>query len=200
MLQAVGITLWRGTTCLFERLSFQAQPGTVLVIRGPNGAGKTTLLRVLCGLTRAEEGEVLWNGRPAVPDCRGMVAYAGHQPALKSDLTVRQNLQFYARISRSTGNWPELIDRLGLGRCADLEVRHLSAGQKRRAGLARLLMSGLPAWLLDEPLTNIDHAGRRLIEAQIAGHVAAGGLAVVVAHDDIRLDGARLETLTLAGT
>ncbi len=196
MLQAVSLTLWRGSTCLFERLSFRVPAGNALVIRGPNGAGKTTLLRVLCGLTRPEEGEVLWRGAPS---CRGLVAYGGHQPALKTDLTVRQNLQFYARLSTTTAGLPEILDLLGLSRCADLEVRHLSAGQKRRAGLARILLSGLPAWLLDEPFTNMDPAGRRLVEERIENHVSAGGLAVIVAHDDLQLHGIRTETLNMAG-
>lgn len=197
MLQVQNLTLWRGTTCLFERLSFRIPVGSALVLRGPNGAGKTTLLRVLCGLTRPQDGEILWEGQEGVSRLRGLVAYGGHQPALNADLTVTQNLVFYARLAEGTGNWGNLVATLGLGRCSDLEVRHLSAGQKRRAGLARVLMSGMPLWLLDEPFTNLDTDGRRLVEQRIDAHLATGGIAVVAAHDAIHLAGARVETLTL---
>lgn len=196
MLQASSLTLWRGDTCLFYDLSLSVDTGTVLVVRGPNGAGKTTLLRVLCGLTRPEQGEVLWNGQPAASAVRGLVAYSGHLPALKSDLTVRQNLEFYARLA-PPGNWSEVFAALDLNRYADLEVRHLSAGQKRRAGLARVLISAAPLWLLDEPFTNMDMEGRRLVEDRICQHVARGGMAIVVAHDRLELRNVRIKTLTL---
>jgi heme exporter protein A len=187
MLQASKLTLWRGTRCLFSNLSFEVAQGTALIIRGPNGAGKTSLLRVLCGLTRAEEGQVLWRGQSAGRALRGDVAYAGHQPALKADLTVRQNLEFYADIAPPRVDWRGLVELLQLKRCLHLEVRQLSAGQKRRAGLARILMSPAPLWLLDEPFTNMDREGRSLIEDRIGSHLSTGGLAVVVAHDDVRL-------------
>jgi heme exporter protein A len=199
MLQASNLTLWRGSTCLFERLSFRVEPSTALIVRGPNGAGKTTLLRVLCGLTRTEEGEVLWQGRPAVEELRGKVAYAGHQPGLKADLTVRQNLAFYAGLSDQDADLDGLMRAVRLGHCADLEVRHLSAGQKRRAGLARVFIGDAPLWLLDEPFTNLDPEGRALIEEKIEAHLAAGGLAVVVAHGDFSLRTGRIATLELRG-
>jgi heme exporter protein A len=199
LLQAIGLTLWRGDACLFEALSFAASAGTALFVRGPNGAGKTTLLRVLCGLTRPEEGEVLWRGKPLGPTNRQLIAYGGHQPALKADLTVRQNLEFYARLGGSREPLPSLLEALGIERCSELEVRYLSAGQKRRAGLARVLMSDAPAWLLDEPFTNMDVAGRQFLEDRIAAHVSMGGLAVVVAHDNVELRGVRSATLSLAG-
>lgn len=199
LLQAIGLTLWRGDTCLFQGLSFAAAAGTALFVRGPNGAGKTTLLRVLCGLTRPEEGEVRWRDQPLGPASRRLIAYGGHQPALKADLTVRQNLEFYARLGGARESLVGLLGALGVERCSELEVRYLSAGQKRRAGLARMLMSGAPAWLLDEPFTNMDAAGRRFLEDRIATHVSAGGLAVVVAHDSVELNGVPSATLSLAG-
>lgn len=199
MLQASNLTLWRGSTCLFERLSFRVDPGTALIVRGPNGAGKTTLLRVLCGLTRAEEGEVLWQGRPAAEELRGRIAYAGHQPGLKADLTVRQNLAFYAGLSDQGADLDGLMRTVRLGHCADLEVRHLSAGQKRRAGLARVFIGDAPLWLLDEPFTNLDPEGRGLIEERIDAHLAADGLAVIVAHGDIALRKDSTVTLELRG-
>ena len=185
MLEACRLTLWRGHNCLFEQLSFSVSGGNALILRGPNGSGKTTLLRVLCGLTLPEQGEIRWDGEQRSTGLRGMVAYSGHQPGLNADLTVRQNLAFYARISGRGNDWQGLLPALGIEDCADLEVRHLSAGQKRRAAIARVLMSGATVWLLDEPFTNLDSGGRRVVEDHIGAHLSAGGLAVIAAHDDI---------------
>ena len=200
MLEASNLTLWRGHSLLFEHLSFSVQAGAALFLRGPNGVGKTSLLRVLCGLTRPEEGEISWQGQRQQDALRGLVAYSGHQPGLSVDLTVRQNLTFYAQLSRGKVNWQSLLAALGLERRADLAVRHLSAGQKRRAAMARVLMSGAPVWLLDEPFTNLDATGRRLIADHIGAHLASGGLAVVAAHDDMRLPDPRCANLLLGGT
>jgi heme exporter protein A len=196
MLDARNLTLWRGENCLFEDLSFRVPEGSALVLRGPNGAGKTTLLRVLCGLSSVESGEISWNGRTGGDCLQGAVAYCGHLPALKADLTVAQNLDFYARLPGASPDWRPLVEAFGLGRCRELEVRRLSAGQKRRAGLARVLLTEATVWLLDEPYTNLDAAGRGLIEDRMAAHLRAGGIAVVAAHDDIRL-GAPAATLAL---
>lgn len=200
MLQANNLTLWRGDTCLFERLSLRIEPATALVVRGPNGAGKTTLLRVLCGLTRPEEGEILWQGRPAAAALRGQVAYSGHYPGLKVDLTVRQNLEFYRRLAGArSARLDEVLTQLGIGRCADLAVRHLSAGQKRRTALARILLSGTPLWLLDEPFSNMDTGGRQFMEEQIGQHVRSGGLTAIVVHGRLQLHDVETRTLDLGG-
>lgn len=197
MLDANALTVWRGNVCLFEALSFRVLAGRSLLVRGANGAGKTTLLRVLCGLTRAEEGQVSWNGAAGESALRGLIAYSGHQSGLNADLTVRENLTFYAALGETRCDWRNLMEPLNLGRCVDLEVRHLSAGQKRRAALARVFISAVPVWLLDEPLTNLDDAGREFVEAQIETHLASDGLAVIAMHGDIRLPAHRLETLVL---
>lgn len=199
MLEAERLTVWRGHARLFAGLSFHVPPGRALLLRGANGAGKTTLLRVLCGLTRPEEGHVKWNGEVRPGGLRGLVAYGGHQPALNADLTVRQNLAFYAALQGDHAAWAGLLAPLGLARCESLEVRQLSAGQKRRAGLARVLMSAAPVWLLDEPLTNLDVAGRGYIEERIRAHLQANGIAVIAVHEDIRLGDERTDSLVLAG-
>jgi heme exporter protein A len=200
MLLASHLTLWRGDTCLFSDLSFGVEPGSALVVRGRNGVGKTTLLRVLCGLTRPECGEVRWQGGPVPPGLRGQVAYSGHLPALHPDLTVRQNLQFFRRlVSPARPDWTTLMEQLDIGKVADLEVRHLSAGQKRRTALVRVLMSGAPLWLLDEPFTNMDNTGRNLVESLIGKHVDGGGSAVIVAHDQMQVSTTRISVLELGG-
>lgn len=201
MLTAIDLTLWRGTTCLFDGLSFEVADGGALLVRGPNGSGKTTLLRVLCGLTRPETGRVEWNGTAVEHDRQGFgaqLAYIGHAMGLKADLTVVQNLAFVARMNgRDERSWERYLEPLNLRRCADLEVRYLSAGQQRRAALARMLMSDARLWCMDEPFTNLDAAGREFIGSQIRTRVEAGGTAIVAAHHDLDIGPVPLDTIYL---
>ena len=197
MLQVIGLAAARGSRRLFEDIEFSLPAGAALLLRGPNGAGKTTLLRVLCGLTRPEAGQVFWQGKPCADGLRGPAAYGGHQAALSQDLTVAQNMAFYAELCGWPGDWPTIIEALGLEHCQDLEVRHLSAGQRRRAGLARVLVSGAPLWLLDEPSTHVDASGRQFIEQRIADHLESGGLSVIAVHGDIVLQKGEIATLNL---
>ncbi|MBM4220667.1 MAG: heme ABC exporter ATP-binding protein CcmA [Gammaproteobacteria bacterium] len=201
MLTGTGLTLWRGANCLFDQLSFAAAPGGALLIRGPNGSGKTTLLRVIAGLTQAEEGEVRWNGAAVLgrdESGRNIMAYCGHATALKPDLTTLENLRFFARLSGyPTGELAGLLATTGLTACAGLPARVLSAGQKRRAALARVLMSGAPLWLLDEPQTNLDAAGREFLARMLQEHLANSGTAVIVAHQPIDLGSAPTNVLQM---
>jgi heme exporter protein A len=200
LLQAEDLSLWRGGNCLFEHLSFAVVPGAALLVQGPNGAGKTTLLRVLCGLTRPESGRVLWQGGALDSQYCAQLVYSGHLPALKVDLTVRQNLTFCADASGLAGDaWQAPASELGLAPCLDLEVRYLSAGQKRRAALVRVLMSPAPAWILDEPFTNLDRAGQALVERALHAHLDRGGLAVVATHQELQMAEPRLARLMLGG-
>ena len=197
MLAVSGLTTWRGNTCLFENLEFSLLAGTALLLRGPNGAGKTTLLRILCGLTRPESGQIRWDGRARPHGLRELAAYGGHQPGLSQDLSIDQNMRFHATICRWRKEWASVLDSLGLARYRDMEVRLLSAGQRRRAGLARVLMSDAAIWLLDEPFTNVDVSGRRMLEQRIADHLASGGMAVIAAHEEINIEGGTVEMLSL---
>lgn len=195
---AEGLTLWRGTRCLFDALSFEVRPGTALLVQGANGSGKTTLLRILCGLTRPESGRVLWGDQTIDGEYWAQLAYNGHLPGLKADLTVAQNLDFFAAARGSTkATWRDRTAELGLAHCEHLEVRHLSAGQKRRTALVRLLISGAKVWILDEPFTNLDQQGRELIERALNEHLNAGGLAVIAAHHALQVADSRLQQLTL---
>ena len=201
-LAASELTLWRGTLCLLDALSLQVMPGSLLLVRGPNGSGKTTLLRVLAGLTRPEQGSVFWHGEN-IEAQRGeygrQTAWFGHTYGLKNDLTVRRNLEFFARLNgASLQRIPEVLSALKLDACADLEVRQLSAGQKRRTALARVLMAGATLWLLDEPLTNLDDAGREFFLNCLGRHLAEGGMAIAATHEAIRLDRVEQNTLLLA--
>lgn len=201
LLRGTGLTLWRGANCLFEELSFSAASGGALLIRGPNGSGKTTLLRVIAGLTLAEQGEVSWNGAPVIghdESGRHIMSYCGHATALKPELTTLENLRFFARLSGYPDSQiGELLRATGLAACADLPTRVLSAGQKRRAALARVFMSGAQLWLLDEPQTNLDSAGRQFLEQMLQDHLGRSGTAVIVAHQSIDLGSAPVTVLQM---
>lgn len=191
-IEARGLTLWRGDRCLFRALDLEAAPAKALLVTGANGSGKSTLLRVLCGLTAAEEGEVLWRGRPigsVREDFVAALAYSGHANGLKLDLSAWENLRFAARMREMPDDgWDGLLDALGIGGCADLPVRHLSAGQQRRVALTRVLGSGALVWILDEPFTNLDSAGRQLINQRCAEHLEQGGLLIMASHEQPALD------------
>jgi len=204
VLAAKQLTLWRGSLCLFENLTFQVNVGSTLLVQGPNGSGKTSLLRVLCGLSRPESGIVQWNNEP-IESSRSIfgaqIAYFGHITGLKADLTVIQNLTFAARIlGQHSQIWKNYLESLSLSHCANLPVRYLSAGQQRRTALARVLMSGARLWLMDEPFTNLDQAGRDFIEGELIRHLDGGGLAVVVAHHGLDLPEENLRTVQLGET
>ena len=201
MLAAKQLTLWRGSLCLFENLTFQVNVGSTLLVQGPNGSGKTSLLRVLCGLSRPESGIVQWNNEP-IESSRSIfgaqIAYFGHITGLKADLTVIQNLTFVARmLGQHSQIWKNYLEPLSLSHCANLPVRYLSAGQQRRTALARVLMSEAKLWLMDEPFTNLDQAGRDFIEGELVRHLDGGGLAVVVAHHGLDLPEENLRTVQL---
>ena len=201
VLAGASLTLWRGATPLFEALTFSVSPASALIIEGPNGAGKTTLLRVIAGLTQPETGAVSWRGKPLPDEVRAgrlRVAFSGHALALKGDLSTRENLTFSARLAgRGAPDVNPVLEATGLLACADLDVRLLSAGQKRRAALARVLLSQAELWLLDEPQTNLDRAGRELVEASIRTHVGNGGTVVVAAHQRLELADASTSRLQL---
>ncbi len=200
VLAGTNLTLWRETTRLFEGLSFVLPPGGALLIEGPNGAGKTTLLRVIAGLTMPESGVVTWNGTDLRKQLQAgalRLAFFGHAMALKPEVSARENLLFFAQLAGQESRVEELLAVTGLAACADLDVRLLSAGQKRRAALARVLLSGAGLWLLDEPQTNLDKAGRQLLERAVQAHIGGGGTVVVAAHQALDLGSASVSRLTL---
>jgi heme exporter protein A len=192
--------VWRGDRHVLKGVSAQVRPKELLHISGPNGTGKTTLLRVVSGLLRPEQGSVTWLGQPiaaARADYQAALAYASHEPALKADLTALENLRFSVGLKRHVTR-PELLsalERTGVAACADLPARVLSAGQRRRIVMARILAMGASIWLLDEPYTNLDAAGTELLSGLLQAHVDSGGLALVVAHHEISVSGSvrRLE-------
>ncbi len=185
-LHAEGLAAIRGERLVFAGLSFALPRGGALLLEGPNGAGKSTLLRVLAGLGRAEAGTLHWNGADALADRTahaGRIAWLGHLDAVKPGLSVAENLTFW-------GEPAAALDRLGLLPLADLPARMLSAGQRRRLALARLVLSDAPIWLLDEPTLGLDAASVDVLGGLFAEHRARGGVIVVATHLPLPLDGA----------
>jgi heme exporter protein A len=185
LLRARGLAIWRGERCLFEGLDFDLGAGQLALVVGANGAGKTTLLRVLAGLAQPTAGSVTWQDIPvdALAGERRMdVAYRGHLDGLKKDLTVTENLAFHSALFQQRAALEPLLAELELTRAADTRARYLSAGQRRRAALAALKLAPAKLWLLDEPMTNLDSAGRDLVVAWTRAHLAGGGSAVVATH------------------
>jgi heme exporter protein A len=186
------VHVWRGDRHVLQGVSAQIQPRELLHISGPNGTGKTTLLRVVSGLLRPEQGSVSWLGQSIAsnrPDYQAALAYAAHEPALKGDLTALENLRFSVGLKRraTADELRAALTRTGVAACADLPARVLSAGQRRRVSLARVLAMQASVWLLDEPYANLDAAGSELVSELLQAHVAAGGLALVVAHRELAL-------------
>ncbi len=195
MLAAENVAVFRGERLVFRDLSLRLGAGGALVLAGPNGAGKSTLLRLLAGLVRPAAGQVLWDGIDALSDMAAhgqRVAYLGHQDGIKPGLAVQENLRFAAAVSGR----PVIaaLQAVGLEGLAELPARMLSAGQKRRLALSRLLLSHAPLWLLDEPTLGLDSASIERFGGLLAGHRRAGGLVVAATHVPLPLpDAARLQ-------
>jgi heme exporter protein A len=182
-LAARALACRRGERLVFSGLDFAVRPGELLLLRGPNGSGKSTLLRLIAGLIAPEQGLLSWNGAP-LPDAeawRAQIAYLGHLDAAKPELTPREDLRFWHAMRRARRG-EDALARLGLDALADLPCRMLSGGQRRRLALARVVASGAPVWLLDEPFNALDEAACRSFQALLSEHCATGGIALLAAH------------------
>lgn len=202
-LEVADLACRRGGRKVFERLSFALGPGELLALVGRNGSGKTTLLRALALLVRPEAGSIRWQGADvrAEPEAwRGRLAWLGHLEGLKGDLTVAENLLAAERLRGA----PPAADRIGdrldsalvafdLSSLASRPVRTLSAGQRRRTALARVVLTQAPLWLLDEPLNALDAPAQSAFRTALQKHLAAGGLAIAATHADLGVTGRTLE-------
>jgi len=192
LLSGEQLSLFRGDRCLFTDLEFALNIGELLLVEGSNGSGKTSLLRALAGLLDFESGRVIWNGVDVREERQGFhaeLAWMAHKVGLKNDLTLLHNLRFETGL-RST-DWTRLdavLQRLNLTGLTQLPLRSLSAGQQRRVTMARLLLANARLWLMDEPFTNLDAAGRDLLTDIVAEHLAGDGMAVIASHQGITLD------------
>lgn len=203
-LVASDLTCIRGDQLIFENLSLCAGPGELWQVTGPNGAGKTSLLRVLAGLVPAAAGELQWRGT-ALPEGRAQLqaelAFLGHLPGITGFLTASENLRVARALAGTPTTMPlaDALARAGLQAKADVPAARLSAGQRQRLALARFLLADALLWILDEPFTALDEAGRGFAEDLLLEHLARGGLAVVSTHQALRIPAEHLRQLTLAG-
>ncbi len=191
-LVAEDLTLFRGERCLFNGIGFALECGGVLALKGANGSGKTSLLRALASLIDLEEGVISWDGKPVLEDpqlFRSRFVWYGHRTGFKQDLTPLENLRFDALLRPRMDASPEaVLCTVGLEKQMGLPMRQLSAGQQRRAALARMLIADVSLWLMDEPFTNLDVAGREFVESTLSAHIKRGGMAIVATHQALSLD------------
>lgn len=189
-LSGTGLACERGGRPVFSGLSFEVASGQMLVLTGPNGAGKTTLLRVVAGLLHHSEGTLEISGGEAEADIPEQVHYVGHQDALKPSLSVVENLQFWTAYLGGKSPVDGGLETVGLGALADMPAGFLSAGQRRRLALARLVCVQRPVWLLDEPTAALDAASQEKLGELMQGHLASGGMIVAATHGPLPISNA----------
>ena len=195
-LNGENVHLWRGEHHVLRGVRFEVRAGECLQLTGANGSGKTTLLRTACGLAYPEAGQISWCGEDIRKDLHAFhaqLAYLGHEPPLKAELSARENLRYWIGVRRRLGRdeLEQALGRVGAESWAERPVRTLSAGQKRRAALAGLTLMHVPLWLLDEPTTNLDTEGQKLVGALLDEHLQQGGVALAAAHHELALSGAQ---------
>ncbi|MGB0864982.1 MAG: cytochrome c biogenesis heme-transporting ATPase CcmA [Granulosicoccaceae bacterium] len=201
-LEVCELACFRGEYLLFQQLSFVVQPGDVVQIEGGNGRGKTTLLRILAGLGVADDGEVRWNGVPmprARADFYAQLSWVGHRDGIKDELTPIENLVAAQALSERARDvdYSKVLKSLGLHGRDAVACRSLSAGQRRRVALARLAVSDAKVWILDEPLTALDVAGRERLQEMMTEHALAGGMVIYTTHQRLPLDGCNCKSVQL---
>ncbi len=187
-LSVTDLACLRGGRLVFRDLSLDLAGGEAIVLTGPNGSGKTSLLRVLSGLIDPIAGHMTWNGQPAsAADHRDRVALIGHADAVKPALSVREDLAFWASMNLSETPIDAAIEATGLQVQADLPGQYLSAGQRRRLALARLMLAEADLWLMDEPSVGLDAGSVDRLRQMIATHRADGGMVIAATHIDLGL-------------
>lgn len=195
--EADGLACVRGERLIFRDLALAARAGQLLTLEGPNGAGKTSLLRLMAGLLppvaghvrfRTKTGAMITDGEERGRAC----AWLGHADGIKGPLTVAENARFFGALAGAENDVAAILARVGLARLTTLPAAYLSAGQRRRLGLVRLLLSRRSLWLLDEPLAALDAAGRALIAELVTEHLQGGGIAIAATHEPLGVAGERV--------
>jgi heme exporter protein A len=191
----------RGGRTLFSELSFAVEPCRALLLMGPNGAGKTSLIRIVAGLLVPAYGRVGLDGGEPERGLTEQCHYVGHLNAVKASLTVEENAGFWARyLGGGEAQIERALATFGLAALRDIPAGYLSAGQKRRLGLARVLLAERPIWLLDEPTASLDHGAQEMLTSAVNAHLADGGLVVAATHLALPFAGAREMHLGAART
>jgi heme exporter protein A len=202
LLEARALSFHRQDEPVFAPLDFRLHAGELALIEGDNGSGKTTLLRMLAGLLHRGAGELLWRGEALQRDqCAGEILFLGHQLGLKADLSPRENLRIAVGLhgARGGSSVASVLADIGLRGYEDELVRRLSAGQKKRAALARLVLLPATLWLLDEPYANLDRTGIALVNVLIEKHTDAGGAAMVTSHGTVSFHGGEPRRIRMHG-
>lgn len=195
-LQASNLSLERGNRRVLEALSFTVSVGEALVLTGPNGAGKTTLIRAIAGFLPVASGSITLEGGAGDHDIGEQSHFVGHRDGIKGAMTVEENARFFADYlgpprQAAQQSVHAALERLGLAGLSDVPAAWLSAGQRRRLGLSRLLLAKRPLWLLDEPTVSLDAAAVETLAGMISQHLAAGGIAIAATHVPLGLTNAR---------
>ncbi len=200
VLEAKNLSCIRDDRVLFEGLNFTLKNHQVLLLEGKNGSGKTSLLRIICGFREQDAGELLWCNT-IINDSNyfSEMAYVGHLDGVKKELTVKENLKMSIALGQA-GKYSidQALEKVHLSGYDDSLVQSLSAGQKRRLSLARLLISKKSLWVLDEPFTSIDREGIRLIESLMHEHITDGGMIILTSHHDLVLHEADVQKINLS--
>ena len=198
-LKADALSCIRDDRVLFEDLTFVVEASQVLLLEGKNGSGKTSLLRILCGFREPDAGELYWCGQLLNNQYYAQMMYVGHQDGVKNELTVRENLLMSLALGfASQLSIEQALEKVYLQGFDDMLVQSLSAGQKRRLSLARLLITDNKLWILDEPFTSLDKQGIAVVEALMIEHVKQGGLIVLTSHHEVKLPGINTQHINLS--
>lgn len=201
VIETQQLTSVRAGRTLFSALKLQLRAGEILHVEGPNGAGKSTLLRIIAGLLRPQEGEVLLFGQPQYADpelWQRNTLFIGHKAAVKAELTALENLHYQAQFDGALAHDPwQLLETVGLLGLEDIPAQQLSAGQQRRIALARLWHSPAKLWILDEPFTALDTRGIALLHERFQQHVEQGGALLLTSHQPLTWSGERLQKIVI---
>ena len=202
LLETRELTCVKDDRVLFEGLNLSLKPGQILLVEGKNGSGKTSLLRILTGLNLPESGDVLWRGQPISEvgaDYYEQINYIGHHDGVKRDLTCLENLRLVQAMGKPLPiTLDDALERVNLLRFGDNFVATLSAGQKRRLALARLVVTEATLWIMDEPFTSLDKASMAMFQAMFEAHLATGGIIVMTSHHDIEMPDCDVQRLNLS--
>jgi len=200
-LNVKNLACWRNDQVLFNNLNLSLSPANVLFLQGENGSGKTSLLRILCGFRLADEGDIFWDSKSVLSNYEYFqnISYVGHKNGIKDELTVEENLNLMRSMATASDIQTEnVLKQIGLFKRADVLTRQLSAGQKRKLALARLMMTENSFWVLDEPFTSLDTATVEFFELLIKKHVTRGGMLILTSHHEIDLSGLSVNHLNLS--
>jgi heme exporter protein A len=194
------LSLSRGDRTLIHGLILEIKQGEALWLTGPNGIGKTTLLLACAGLLRPDDGTLRWVGNQGDIAANQALAFAAHQGPERNGLTLGQELSFWQSLYKDKVSLNDRLASVGLQDRNDTPVAGLSAGQRRRLSLARLMASDRAAWLMDEPLSGLDVEGRALVTETLSHHIAQGGFAIIASHQPIPIKGVTAKKLVLEPT